>query len=214
MGCPVEYTTDPGSATGFQPMFDTDLNSGSIAVVLMSGGCEVTLTAGLAGNEAHIRDCMVSLAMAAAQVGGVEIFNGEISAAMDSCMEDFPDGFDADALYWYWPNAYGYAWAVIFKQDSVLLAVKRHNCAKGSLELPVWIFRLRLYTCRYFFTPLPSSRSPAACEGPVPASSAAAYAPASASWGNAASMRIASRRKSDRPARQAARPGPRFRRRV
>lgn len=96
--CPVEYTTDLVSATGFQPMFDTELNSRNIAVVLMSGGCEVTLTDGLVGNEAHIRDCMVSLAMAAAQVEGVEIFNGEISAAMDSCMEDFPAGFDADAL--------------------------------------------------------------------------------------------------------------------
>lgn len=126
LGHHIEYTTELGTATKFQPMIDTDLNSESITVVLMSGGYEVMLTDELAGNEAYIRDCMVAMAMAVAQVEGVEIFKGELSRAIDSCpeIEAFLGVSDSNDRYWYWPNSYGYAWTTIFMQESVLLAVK------------------------------------------------------------------------------------------
>ena len=124
LGHPVEYTTALGDDTGFQLMLDTELNSKGITVVLMSGGYEVMLTDDLYRNIAYIRDCMVAMAMTVAQVEGVEIFHGEISTAMDSCMEGFPASLDSDVLYWYWPNSYGYNWTVRFKEETTLVAVK------------------------------------------------------------------------------------------
>lgn len=129
LGHPVEYTADLDFADlddygAFLQMIDTELNSESITVVLMNNGYEVMLTDDLAGNEAYIRNCMVAMAMAVAQVEGVEIFHGEISTAMNSCMEDFPDGFYSDVLYWYWPNSYGYTWVVSSFQGTTIVAVR------------------------------------------------------------------------------------------
>ena len=126
---PVEYTADLDFADldvfgAFLPMLDTELESKSITVVLMNNGYEVMLTDDLAGNEAYIRDCMVCLAMAVAQVEGVEIFSNEASTAMNSCEEDFPDGFYSDVLYWFWENSYGYDWIVTSFQGVTVVAVR------------------------------------------------------------------------------------------
>lgn len=123
LGHPVEYTHDLGDETGFQNMIDTELNSEGICVVT-GGGYEVMLSDDLNRNIAYIRDCMVAMAMAVAQVEGVEIFHGYTSTAMDSCMEDFPASVDSDVLYWYWRNSYGYNWTVIFKEETTLVSVK------------------------------------------------------------------------------------------
>jgi hypothetical protein len=123
LGHPVEYTTDLIDDSGFQLMRDTDLKSKGITVVLMSGGYEVMLKDDLYRNIPYIRDCMVAMAMAVAQVEGVEIFHNEIGTATRSCVKDFPDDLDSDILYWYWPNSYGYNWTVRFREETTVVAV-------------------------------------------------------------------------------------------
>ncbi len=104
LGHPLEHCF--GYDGDFAALRDTQLNSESINFFI-NGGYEIVLVDDLASNEAYIRDCMVALAMATAQVEGVEIFSNDIQDAMESCSEALPDGFLASNVMICWDIDHG-----------------------------------------------------------------------------------------------------------
>lgn len=123
LGHPLEYRFDYDNEYGFGALRDTQLNSESIDF-LINGGYEIMLNDDLASNEAYIRDCMVALAMATAQVESVEIFSNDIQDAMESCSEALPDGFLASNVIICWDNDDGYHWLITKTDDFTLVDVR------------------------------------------------------------------------------------------
>lgn len=123
LGHSIEYRFAYDDEYGFAALRDTQLNSESIDF-LINGGYEIMLNDDLASNEAYVRDCMVALAIATAQVEGVEIFSNDIQDAAESCSEALPDGFLASNVVICWDNDDGYHWLITKTDDYTLVDVR------------------------------------------------------------------------------------------
>jgi hypothetical protein len=118
----IQYMQELGHTLEYDPEHDQD----GRFFYLLDGDQEITFFLGLylvtlqeefvANNEAYARDCLVALAMAVAQVEGVEIFSNDISKAMYFCKDTIPDGFykSEDNINILWDKAYkyGYLWYI------------------------------------------------------------------------------------------------------
>lgn len=121
LGHSLEYVSE--SDRGFITLNDAQLDSGKIVFWFNDGYDIMPPKDFAANNEAYIRDCMVAIAMAVAQVEGVEIFSNEVSTAMRTCVQDLPDGFFTDNIWIMWNNKYGYQWRIAGKNGTTLIGV-------------------------------------------------------------------------------------------
>lgn len=120
----IQYMQELGHTLEYDPEHDQDgrffylLDGDQEITFFLFGGYLVRLQEEfVANNEAYARDCLVALAMAVAQVEGVEIFSNDISKAMYFCKDAIPDGFykSEDNINILWDKAYqyGYLWHII-----------------------------------------------------------------------------------------------------
>ena len=116
--------TSASDDIGFFFLLDSQLDCEEI-ILAVNGGFKIVPPDNFAAkNESYIRDCMVALAMAVAQIDGVEMFYNEIGTAMRDCMFYLPNGFFTDNIYILWDSNYGYRWLIASKSGSTVISVR------------------------------------------------------------------------------------------